>query len=255
MNLELWTSNFEPHCVTGIGTIINCAAIIAGGVLGLTLGRRFSLRAQMAVKGILGVLVVYAGLSTTWSALNGTFGQVMKQAGIMLLALMLGNATGRLLRLQAAMNRVGQYAKERFTAGDSAGGNRFSEGFVTCTLLFCVGPMAILGSIQDGLTGSFKTLALKGAMDGLATMGFVPIFGWGAILAVVPVFVYQGTFTLLAKSVEPYLQNQMALDSINATGGMLVFCIALIILELKKIELANYLPSLAWAPLLTWWMK
>jgi len=241
--------------VTGLGTLINCAAILAGGVLGLTVGRRMKVKHQIAIKGLLGVLVVYVGLSTTWSAINGTFGQVMKQLGIMLLALMLGNFTGRLLRLQAAMNRAGQYAKEKFTTPGSTEGSRFSEGFVTCTLLFCIGPMALLGSIQDGLSGNFKTLALKGAMDGLATMGFVPVFGWGAILAVVPVFAYQGTLTLLAKLAEPYLQNQMLVDSINAAGGILVFSTALIILELKKVELANYLPSLAFAPLLTWLLK
>ncbi|HEY6169075.1 MAG TPA: DUF554 family protein, partial [Verrucomicrobiae bacterium] len=172
-----------------IGTIINGSAILAGGVLGLTVGRRFSLAHQNAIKVILGVLVVYAGLSTTWSALGGTFAQVMKQFGIMLLALVLGNAAGRLLRLQRALNRLGVYARERFAsaqAGD-ARANRFSEGFVSCTLLFCVGPMALIGSLQDGLSGNYKTLALKGLMDGLATLGFVGTFGWGPIVAVIPV--------------------------------------------------------------------
>lgn len=241
--------------MTGLGTIINCAAILLGGVLGLTVGRRMKVKHQIVIKGILGVLVVYAGLSTTWGAINGTFGQVMKQLGIMMLSLMLGNFTGHLLRIQRAMNRVGQYAKERLASSGSSESSRFSEGFVTCTLLFCVGPMAIFGSIQDGLTGNFKTLALKGAMDGLATMGFVPMFGWGPILAVVPVFAYQGTLTLLARLAGTQLQNPMLENSVNAVGGILVFSTALIILELKKVELANYLPSLIFAPLLTWWLK
>jgi uncharacterized membrane protein YqgA involved in biofilm formation len=241
--------------VIGTGTLINCVAILLGGILGMTLDRRLTLKHQLAIKGLLGALVVYAGLSTTWGALHGTFGQVLKQGVIMLFALMLGNAIGRLLRLQRGMNRVGQYARDRFTASQTDPTNRFSEGFVTCTLLFCIGPMAILGSLQDGLTGHYRTLALKGAMDGLATMGFVGTFGWGPVLAVIPVLAYQGTLTVLARSLEPFLQNQMLVDSINVTGGMLVFCTALIILDLKKIELANYLPSLAFAPLLTWWLK
>jgi len=93
---------------------------------------------------------------------------------------------------------------------------------------------------------------LKALMDGLATMAFVGTFGWGAMLAVVPVVAYQGTITLAAKLVAPWVADPALLNSINATGGLLVFCIALVILELKKIELADYLPSLAFAPLLTW---
>jgi uncharacterized membrane protein YqgA involved in biofilm formation len=89
-------------------------------------------------------------------------------------------------------------------------------------------------------------------IDGLATMAFVGSFGWGAILAVVPVVAYQGSITLAAKFVAPWLNDPAMLNSVNATGGLLVFCIALIILELKKVELADYLPSLAWAPLITW---
>jgi uncharacterized membrane protein YqgA involved in biofilm formation len=115
--------------------------------------------------------------------------------------------------------------------------------------------MASLGSIQDGLDGQWQTLGVKAVMDGLATMAFVGTFGWGAILSVVPVVAYQGTITLAAKLVAPHLQNQAMMDSINATGGLLVFCVALIILELKKVELADYLPSLIYAPLLTWWWK
>src|SRR5262249_31214939 len=123
---------------------------------------------------------------------------------------------------------------------------------ITCSLLFCVGPMAILGALQDGLDGKYQTLAVKALMDGLATMAFVTTFGWGAMLSVVPVVAYQGTITLGARLLAPFLERQALLDSVNATGGMLVFCIALVILEIKKVELADYLPSLLVAPLLAW---
>ncbi len=237
------------------GTIINGAAILLGGALGLTAGKKLSPTHQSALKVLLGVLVVYVGLSTTWSAVNGTFPQVLKQLGIVLLALMLGNFTGQLLRLQRGLNRLGRYAKEQFSRAGSGDAHRFSEGFITCTLLFCVGPMAIVGSLQDGLAGNYKTLAVKGLMDGLAAMAFVTTFGWGAILSFFPVVAYQGTLTLLAKSLEPHLHNPALIDSLNATGGLLVFCIALIILELKKFKLADYLPSLVFAPLLTWFWR
>jgi uncharacterized protein len=238
--------------VIGLGTIINAIAIILGGIVGLAFKKSLSPANQMFIKLLLGVATVYIGLSMTWGAIGGGFGSALKQLGIVILALMLGNVTGKLLRIQRNLNRLGQYAKERFSKAQPGDANRFSEGFITCSLLFCVGPMAILGSVQDGLTGDFKTLALKGAMDGLATMAFVGTFGWGVMLAVIPVVAYQGTLTLLARGLAPYLEDPALLNSVSATGGLLVFCVALIILEIKRIELADYLPSLAYAPLLTW---
>jgi hypothetical protein len=236
------------------GTIINAAAILAGGVAGLTLARHLTPQRQGFLKLLLAGLTVYVGITTTWRAVGGSFSQVAKQLGIVLLALILGNLVGVLLRLQKGLNRLGGYAQERFLKGDRNAPNRFSEGFITCTLLFCVGPLAILGSIQDGLSGNYRTLALKGFMDGLATMGFVATFGPGVMLAALPVVAYQGTITLLAGAVDPWLADPALVNAINATGGLLVCTIALVILELKRVPLANYLPSLVVAPLLTkWW--
>ncbi len=237
------------------GTLLNAAGILLGGLLGLALRRQFNPNTQIHLKNILGLLVIWVGLSTTWKSLGGGVLGVAKQMTIVVLALILGRLTGRLLHLQKGLNRLGEYAKERFSKASAGAPQKWSEGFITCTVLFCVGPMAILGSIQDGLDGKWQTLGIKAAMDGLATMAFVGPFGWGAILSVVPVMAYQGTLTLAARLLAPQLQNPALLDSINATGGLLVFCISLIIFELKKIELADYLPSLAWAPLLTWVWK
>ena len=237
------------------GTLLNAAGILLGGLLGLALRRQFNPNTQIHLKNILGLLVIWVGLSTTWKSLGGGVLGVAKQMTIVVLALILGRLTGRLLHLQKGLNRLGEYAKERFSKASAGAPQKWSEGFITCTVLFCVGPMAILGSIQDGLDGKWQTLGIKAAMDGLATMAFVGPFGWGAILSVVPVVAYQGTLTLAARLLAPQLQNPALLDSINATGGLLVFCISLIIFELKKIELADYLPSLAWAPLLTWVWK
>jgi len=237
------------------GTILNALGILLGGIVGVTATKQISSHAQALLKILLASLVVYAGLSMTWRGFNGSFGQVAKQFGIMLLALSLGNFTGHLLGLQRGLNRLGRFAKDRFARSGNGDTHRLSEGFITCTLVFCVGPMAILGALEDGLNGNFKILALKAVMDGLATVGFAATFGWGVMLSAIPVIAYQGTITLLARSAAPYLGDHALLDSISATGGLLVFCIALIILELKKVELANYLPSLIYAPLLTWWWR
>lgn len=245
--------------MTGLGTLLNAAGILVGGALGMALKRQMTPPTQIALKGLLGVLVIYVGLKTTWTSLGGGFAPVLKQVTIVVLALTLGRLTGRLLHLQKSLNRLGQYARARFTkAATESQSQRWSEGFITCTILFCVGPMAILGSVQDGLDGKWQTLGAKALMDGLATMAFVGTFGWGAVLSVIPVVAYQGSITLGASALAPFFHdpaNAPLLNSINATGGLLVFCIALIILELKKFELADYLPSLAWAPLITWFWK
>jgi len=241
-----------------VGTILNAIGIIVGGMLGLLLSRQMTPATQIALKGMLGILVIYVGLSTTWASLGGGFGSVIKQLFIVILALTFGRITGRLLHIQKGLNRLGRYAKERFNKAATEQSTRWSEGFVTCTILYCVGPMAILGAIQDGLDGRWQTLGVKALIDGLATMAFVGTFGWGAIAAVVPVVAYQGTITFAAKTLAPFFHdpaNAALLNSINATGGLLVFCIAMVILELKKFELADYLPSLAWAPLITWLWK
>ncbi|MEO8427267.1 MAG: DUF554 domain-containing protein [Verrucomicrobiota bacterium] len=238
-----------------IGTILNATAILIGGVVGLTTTKQMTAANQGLLKVILGVLVVYAGLSMTWESLNGSFPHCIKQLVIVILAMILGRIAGQTLHLQKSLNRLGQIAKEKFSNATPGSANRVSEGFITCTLLFCVGPMAILGSVQDGLLGNSRTLALKALMDGLASVAFAKVFGWGILLSVIPVVAYQGSITLLAHLLEPYLRDPAVLDSINGTGGMLVFCIALIILELKKIELADYLPSLAVAPLITWFWR
>jgi len=239
-----------------VGTILNAAAIVAGGVTGLIMSRQISTQNQSVMKVFLGAFTVYAGLSMTWQGLNGSFGQVLKQIGIVLLALMLGNVTGKLLRLQKLLNHAGRFARERMNATVSAEERRgFNDGFLVCSILFCAAPLAILGSLTDGLTGNFQPLLIKSIMDGLAMMAFVTMFGWSALLSVVPVVAFQGTLTLLGQSLLPFLVRHGLVDSFNATGGLLVFTVSLIILELRRVELADYFPSLIYAGLLTWWWR
>jgi uncharacterized membrane protein YqgA involved in biofilm formation len=235
-----------------LGTILNAAGILIGGGVGLIITRQPSPATQLAAKGLMGVGTVIIGLRLTWLSVSGGFLPILKQLVIVLLALILGKLAGRLLHLQKASNRLGQYARARLTKTRPGDAQRFSDGFNTCALLFCAGPLAVIGAVSEGLSGHWQPLAIKAVMDGLATMGFVSIFGWGAMLSALPVFAYQGTITLCVQHLAPFLRNHALLDSVNATGGMLVFCVALVILELKKIELADYLPSLAFAPLITW---
>jgi uncharacterized membrane protein YqgA involved in biofilm formation len=238
-----------------LGTILNAGTIVLGGVLGLALDKRLPSRIEFKIKMVLGVLTIWIGLKTTWQSINGSFGAIGKQILIVMAALVVGNALGKLLRLQKQLNKLGDYASRMFHKDEDAGRRRFGEGFVTCAILFCVGPMAIVGSLEDGLTGKFPTLAIKSAMDGLATMAFVKPFGIGPIFAAIPVLAYQGTITLGAKSMQPFLQKSELLESVNATGGLLILCISLVLLDIQKVPLADYLPALLVAPALTWFFS
>jgi uncharacterized protein len=236
-----------------IGAALNVAGILVGGLVGLVQPKPLSPANESRIKVALGAFTVFYGLRLTWLSLNGSIPQILKQLIIVVVALMLGKMTGRLLRLQQMSNRLGQDAREHITAAKPAAAREWSEGFKTCAVLFCAAPLAILGSVQDGLSGYFYPLAVKAVIDGLAMMGFVRLFGWGAILAALPVLAFQGTITLAcAQFLKPVLEVRGLVDPVNAAGGLLVFCVALIILELKRFELADYLPSLVFAPLLAW---
>jgi uncharacterized protein len=234
------------------GSILNAIGILVGGLLGLMMGRQFSASTQLAWRGLMGVITVVIGLHLVYSGLNGNPYQIFKQVVVLVMALTLGRFVGRLLGIQHTLNRFGQNASQRFAAARPGDPNRVSDGFTICALLFCAGPLGPIGAVQDGLLGAWQPLAIKMVMDGLAAMGFVCVFGWGVVLSALPVLVYQGTITLAVHALEPFLRAHNLLDSTSAIGGMLIFCVALIVLELKKLELADYLPSLVMAPLITW---
>jgi uncharacterized membrane protein YqgA involved in biofilm formation len=241
-----------------IGTILNVAGILAGGIAGLTRRKPLSAAQESFFKVAVGVFAVFYGLRLTWLSFNGTFLQILRQLLFAVLALMLGKLTGKLLRLQRLSNRVGRAARERIGAAAARPPHRAGEGFKACAALFCAAPLGFLGATQDGLGGYCYPLGVKAVMDGLATMSFVPLFGWGVMLAAVPVLALQGSVTLVcAQFLRPFLEahGPGLVDSVNAAGGLLVFSVALVILELKKIELADYLPSLVLAPVITWVLR
>jgi uncharacterized membrane protein YqgA involved in biofilm formation len=244
------------------GAILNAAGIIIGGVVGLMRTTPLSPQSQFFFKTALGVFTVTYGLRLTWLSINGPFLAVAKQIAIALLAVIVGRLVGRLLRLQKGSNHLGQYARRLIENTKPDDPQRFSNGMNACAILFCASPLGILGAVHDGLPveagglGYFYPLAVKAVMDGLAMLGFVALFGGGGMLAALPVFVFQGTITLACGFyAEPFLRAHGLLDSVNAVGGLIICTVGLIIFEIKKVELADYLPSLAVAPLITWLWK
>ena len=239
-----------------IGTALNVAGILIGGVVGLVRRKPFSPARESFFKVALGVFTVFYGLRLTWVSLNGSLWQILKQLLIAVLALMLGRLTGRLLHLQKMSNQLGREARERIAATKPADSGRLSDGFKTCAALYCAAPLAMLGALQDGLSGYYYPLAVKAVMDGLGTMGFALLFGWGVLLSALPVLAFQGTITLVcAQYLRPFLEAHGLVDSVNAVGGLLVFCVALLIFEIRRIEVTDYLPALIFAPLLTFLLK
>jgi len=241
------------------GAILNAVGIVAGGLFGLARRAPLSLQTQAFFKLGLGVFTIFFGLRLAWLSIGGSFPNVLKQVVIAFLAVMLGKLVGRCLHLQKASNRLGQYARRLIEGTKSDDPQRFTNGLNACAILFCASPLGILGAVQDGLPGQpngmgyFYPLAVKGVMDGLAMMSFARLFGWGAMLAALPVFVLQGSVTLACTLyLEPFLRAHDLVDSVNAVGGLIVCTVGLVIFEVRKVELADFLPSLVMAPLITW---
>jgi uncharacterized protein len=236
------------------GAILNAAGIVVGGIWALIARRPIPATYQLALKIILGVYAVWFGLKLSWGSINGSIAQAAKELCIVLLAMTLGKMAGKLLRLQKLSNFVGQYASSVLAAPPA--NKRFGDGFVMATALFCVGPLAVLASVQEGLTGFSPVFLVKAATDGLATYAFCATFGWGVMVSAIPVLALEGTLIRLVQLLEPYLRGRPwpLIDAVNAVDGLLIFCVAMIILELKKIQVADYFPSLMFAPLLAWWL-
>jgi uncharacterized protein len=234
------------------GTILNAAAILMGGIMGLSTRIQPSPANQVVWKVLLGLFAMYAGLSAVWQSLHGPLLNVFKQLGLVLVAMMLGNFTGKQLRIQRGFNHLGRYARQLMEPPSPDRRPDFNSGFVACVILYCFSPIAIVGAILDGLAGDWKTLATKAVMDGLAGLAFVRMMGGGVLVAILPLVAWLGSITLLAQWIAPWLQQQALLDPILATSGMLVFTIALVILGVRRVELADYLPSLLFAPMLAW---
>jgi uncharacterized membrane protein YqgA involved in biofilm formation len=230
-----------------VGTWVNVAAILIGGLLGLGLGSRLSERVRQTVIAGLGLFVMAFGMKLFISTHN---------ALAVLGSILIGALLGEWLQIDQALQRLGVWLESRFAKADgSDSDSRFVRGFVTASLVFCVGPMAILGSIQDGLTGVYSTLVVKAILDAFGALAFASSLGVGVLFSAAIVLVYQGAISLLAVQVQSIVTDAMMVE-MNATGGVLLLAIALSsLLEIKKVRTGNFLPALIIAPLMVLLMQ
>jgi uncharacterized membrane protein YqgA involved in biofilm formation len=258
--LALWPRPALSQRVNG--AFLNAMGILIGGLFGLALRQSLSLRAQIFFRSALGAFTVFFGLRLVWLSVSGTFLSASKQVFIAALAVTLGFWIGKLLHLQKLSNRLGHYAGSLIASAQSDAPRKTGGGFIACTILFCAAPLGLLGAVTDGLptpggqSGYFWLLAIKAVMDGLAMTGFVKVFGWPSAMSAFPVFAFLGGITFACQFyAQPFLAAHGLVDSVNAAAGFIACAIALMIFEVRRVELANFLPALAVAPLLAWWLK
>ena len=229
-----------------LGTVINVGTVVAGAVVGRALGSRFSPAIRESVMHVIGLMASVLGADMALKTRNPL---------IVLVSLVLGAITGELLRLETGIDRLGVAAEKRLGGGregaqpDGKPGD-FARGFVTTSILFCVGPLTLLGCLQDGLRGDYGLLATKATLDGISSIAFASALGWGVLLSAVTVLVVQGSLTLGARALEPLLADPAMQAELFAAGGVMMLGLGLRLLELKPIRVANLLPALLYAPLL-----
>lgn len=221
------------------GTLVNVAAIVAGTLVGVTVGRFVPDRVHLRVTQGLGLVVLLLGVD---SALEWRDTNVLYVMG----AVLLGAVVGELLDLESRVERLGariERAAHRRTGGESP----VAEAFVTASLVFCIGPLAVYGAFEDGLTSTWDALATKSLLDGFASVAFAAALGWGVGLSALAVLVVQGSFTLLAGVLEDVLVGE-ALAALTSAGGVLLVGIGLKLLDVVDVRVGNFLPALAFAP-------
>src|SRR5512140_1175566 len=228
------------------GTLLNIAAVLVGGMLGLLFGARVPERLKATVIAGMGLFVVAIGVQMFLKTGNSI---------IVLGSLLIGALLGEWWRIEDGLQALGTILEKRFTKeteGLEGASSRFVRGFLTTSLLFCVGPLTILGSIQDGLTGDYRLLAVKSVLDGFAALAFASTLGVGVLFSSLVVLVYQGGISLLAAQLNSVVTTPM-MNEMPAAGGVILMGLAMSsLLEIKKIRVGNFLPALAIAPLIVW---
>lgn len=223
-----------------VGTLINIATVLVGGILGTALGSRLPERIRETVLHGLGLVTLAVGIQLTLKTQNVL---------IVMGSILVGAILGEWWRIDVGLERASVWLRERVARRASAHSMaHFTEGFITASLVFCVGPMTILGSIQDGLTGDYSLLAIKAMLDGFAALAFASSLGMGVLFSVLTILIYQGGLSLLAGLAQNAL-NEAMIAEMSATGGVMILAIGLLLLDLKRIRVANLLPALVIAPL------
>ncbi len=227
--------------MTGLGTIVNAGVVIAGGVTGTLLRSGIPEKYKKIVMQGIGLSVLFIGISgTIKEMITIVNGNKLDRQFVMLMifSLVIGGLIGEVLKIEKRLENVGLWFQRKIP---SKGGS-FSDGFVTASLVYCVGAMAIVGALEDGLSGNPSTLFAKSILDGVSAVIFAATLGIGVAFSAVPVFIYQGGITLLAGLVQPWL-TETVISQMSLVGGILIFAIGINLLEIKKINVGNLLPA------------
>jgi uncharacterized membrane protein YqgA involved in biofilm formation len=222
------------------GTLINIATVLIGGILGLLFGARLPERVRNTVVAGLGLFTIGYGLLNFIQTRNPL---------VVLGSLLIGALLGEWWKIEDGLQNLAGFLETRFS-GKQESSNKFVRGFLIASILFCVGPMSILGSIQDGLTGDYSILATKAVLDGFAALAFTSTLGIGVMFSIVVILVYQGGLSLLAAQLSQVITTPM-MTEMNAAGGILLVGIAVSsLLEIKPMRMGNFIPALFIAPLI-----
>lgn len=219
------------------GTLVNVVAVLVGSGIGLAIGNRLSQRLREIMTTGLGLSTLLIGVQMVLK---------VQSPLVVIASMVIGGVTGELLGIEEALERAGEWLRSRARSGSGT----FVTGYVTASLVFCVGPMTLLGSIQEGLTGNPDIIYTKAMLDGAASVAFASSLGVGVGFAAITVLVFQGALTLLGAQLAFLLRPEI-LNEVTATGGLLILAIGLLLLEVKRLRVANLLPALVVVVLLT----
>lgn len=232
----------------GLGTILNVAAIVAGGLIGLVFSRAISARYQQTLMQAIGVCVIFVGIGGAVQQMMTVTADGLQSGGTMMVVISyaVGSLLGEWIDLERRMEQFGTWLKIKT---GNAREKQFVDAFVTASLTVCIGAMAIVGTIQDGISGDHSTLALKAMLDMVIICVMSASMGKGCLFAAIPVGILQGAVTLLARAIQP-LMTEAALANLSLTGSILIFCVGINLLWEKKLKVANMLPSIVVAVIL-----
>ena len=237
----------------GLGTVINVTAILVGATIGVLLGHRLPQRTRDTVTDALGLVTLVIGGLNVVALQDEAFVDAVG-SGVTLLvvlgALLIGGIAGSLLSIEKRLEQFGGWLQSKLAGDGSEGRAQFIEGFVDSSLIFCIGPLAVLGSLSDGLGQGIDELALKSSLDGFAAIAFAASLGWGVAASALSVGAWQGLLTVLAVVLGTVLSPALV-ASITATGGVLLLGVGLRLLQIKAIPVGDMLPALVLAPVIT----
>ena len=232
----------------GLGTLINTVTIIGGAALGVLIGSRVSEKLRNLITDILGLVTLLAAASALIPLWSTEYVSALPKGWALLCvlgSLLVGALIGSALHLEEKLEVLGENLRKRFRASKES---PFLEGFVSSSLLFAIGPLAILGSISDGMGTGIDQLVLKSILDFFAAMAFATSLGWGVAASAIPVGIYQGAWTLIGLGLGSILSGYQ-IAAMTVVGGLMLLCIALRLLKVKEVAVANLLPALAVAPI------